>query len=123
VKKSFFWGDKGYVNSGTMRTNLTALELSKMAEDYGAGEIMITNISHEGMMQGLDLNLVKLISENVNVPVIAHGGVYSLEHFKQGIYAGASAVAGGSFFVYSGKQKGILINYPSQQELTDLFLF
>ena len=72
-------------------------------------------------MEGLNLELIKLIEGEVRIPVIAHGGLNSFKHFKEAIDEGASAVAGGSFFVYSGKQKGILINYPEQIELSSLF--
>lgn len=121
VKKGLLGKERAYTHSGTNNTKRTAEELAKMAVDFGAGEVMITSISNEGVMEGLDLDLVSRISQSVNIPVIAHGGVYSLDHFKEGIEAGASAVAGGSFFVYSGRQKGILINYPSQKELKELF--
>lgn len=121
VKKNLLGKEKAYTQSGTINTKKSAEDMAKLAVEYGAGEIMITNISHEGVMEGLDLDLVKRVSQHVNIPVIAHGGIYSLDHFKAGIDAGASAVAGGSFFVFSGRQKGILINYPSQSELKELF--
>jgi cyclase len=121
IKKGLLGKEKAYTQSGTNNTKMSAEEVAKLASEYGAGEIMITNIAHEGVMEGLDLDLVNRVSRSVHIPVIAHGGVYSLDHFKAGIEAGASAVAGGSFFVYSGRQKGILINYPTQSELKELF--
>jgi cyclase len=121
VKKNMFGKYKAFVKSGSVNTGMNPVEFAKMAEDKGAGEIMLTSISHEGMMEGLNLELIKLIEGEVRIPVIAHGGLNSFKHFKEAIDEGASAVAGGSFFVYSGKQKGILINYPEQIELSSLF--
>ena len=72
-------------------------------------------------MNGLNINLINSIHDAVSIPIIAHGGVNSLNHFKEGVKNGASAVAAGSFFVYSGKQNGILINYPSKKEMKNIF--
>lgn len=122
VKKGLFSGNKAFVKNGTVNTKMDPVEFAQMAVSHGAGEIMLTSIPHEGMMAGLDLDLIQEVSNAIHVPVIAHGGMYDLKHFKAGIEAGASAVAGGSFFVYSGKQKGILINYPEPDELKSLFI-
>ena len=80
-------------------------------------EILLTSISHEGMMNGYDLELVHRVSESISIPLIAHGGAGSVEHFKQAVEAGASAVAAGSMVVYQGKNKGVLINFPLPDEL------
>lgn len=121
VKKNLFGKEKVWVKAGTENTGLGALEYAQKAVDHGAGELMLTSIAHEGGMNGMHLDLIQEISQKVRVPVIAHGGLGSLEHFKEGIQAGASAVAAGSFFVYSGKQKGILINYPDRTRLKGIF--
>jgi cyclase len=63
-------------------------------------------------MNGYDLDLISLVSKYINVPVIASGGAGVLEHFHQAINAGASAVAAGSMFVFYGKHRAVLINYP-----------
>ena len=122
VKKNLFGKYKVYVKSGSMKTGLDPVDFAKKVEDKGAGEILITSIKHEGMMNGLNVDLITSIQQAVSIPVIAHGGVNSLQHFKEGIDNGASAVAAGSFFVYAGKQNGILINYPSKTELKNIFL-
>ena len=118
VKKNLFGKESVWVEGGTKNTGISAVEYANRAVDAGAGEVMITSIAHEGGMNGLDIELTERIASAVKVPVIAHGGVGNLEHFSQGIRAGASAVAAGSFFVYSSRQKGILINYPEKKELT-----
>lgn len=84
--------------------------------EAGAGEVMVTSIAHEGQMEGLNLGLIRQASA-LGVPVIAHGGVGSLQHIREGFAAGASAVAAGSFVVYQGKRRAVLISYPA---LTDV---
>jgi len=121
VKKNFFGKQKVYVKSGSLNTGLDPVEMAILAEEHGAGEIMITSIDHEGMKMGFDYQLIKNVQKAVRIPVIANGGLYSLDHYKLAYEYGASAIAGGSFFVYSGNQDGILINYPEKIELFNLF--
>lgn len=78
----------------------------------GAGELMMTSIAHEGQMAGLNLDLIRRAS-SLGVPVVAHGGVGSFEHIREGFEAGGSAVAVGSFVVYHGRRRAVLISYPS----------
>jgi cyclase len=87
-------------------------------EDYGAGELLVTSIDREGTHKGYDLDITRKISEVVNIPVIANGGAGSLNDMFLAVKEGkASAVAAGSMFVFWGKLKGILINYPGQDDL------
>ena len=72
----------------------------KMAQ-YGAGELILTNIHKEGMMKGYDLRLIHAVSECVNVPIIASGGCGSYLHMDQALKAGANAVAAGSLFQFT----------------------
>lgn len=78
----------------------------------GAGELMVTSVAHEGMMSGLDLGLIRRAS-TLGVPLIAHGGVGTTDHIREGFEAGGSAVAVGSFVVYHGPRRAVLISYPS----------
>lgn len=121
VKKNLYGKNKVYIKSGSKKTGTDPVKFAKIVESCGAGEILITSIAHEGMMNGLNINLINSIHDAVSIPIIAHGGVNSLNHFKEGVKNGASAVAAGSFFVYSGKQNGILINYPSKKEMKNIF--
>jgi cyclase len=68
-------------------------------------------------MSGYDYELIKKMSEVVGIPVVALGGAGSLNDLKCAVESGASAVAAGSFFVFFGKLKGVLITYPSNQDL------
>ncbi|EAR23508.1 AglZ/HisF2 family acetamidino modification protein [Nitrococcus mobilis] len=87
----------------------------------GAGEIFINNVDADGMQQGYDIGLISEITRRVNVPLIACGGAGSLEHIRAVTKeAGASAAAAGSFFVFKGPHRAVLINYPSYKELVEL---
>ena len=88
--------------------------------DSGAGEIIVTSVEREGTESGLDLELIKNISLNLPVPLVVNGGLGTLDHAKQALKAGASAVAGGTFFVFRGKYKAVLISYPDKCELDNL---
>lgn len=85
----------------------------------GAGEILLNNIDRDGDRQGYDLELISYISSAVNVPVIAVGGAGENEHLRQGLAAGAAAVASGSAFVFYGPQRAVLITYPNQQDIAN----
>jgi cyclase len=120
VKKDKFGIYNVFSHSGTKKTNLDPVQHAVNMEQCGAGEILLTSINHEGMMNGYDIELISRVSKSINIPLIAHGGAGSVEHFKQAVKAGASAVAAGSMVVYQGKNKGVLINFPSQAELKKL---
>lgn len=99
-------------------TKIDPLTHALDAVKHGAGELLITSVAHEGVMKGFDYEYLKVIADAVDVPVIAHGGAGTLADVQKAIYEyGASAVAVGSMFVYYGKKKGILINYPELEEL------
>jgi len=121
IKKNIFGGYSVYSNNGKTKTNLTPVNWAKRAEELGAGEILINDINNDGMMDGYNLDLIKIISEAVSIPVIACGGAGKLNDFKLAINSGAHAVAAGSLFVYQGSRKGVLINYPSHQQLMKVF--
>lgn len=117
IKKGFLSGSSVYSMSGTKNMKKNPVDFAKYMEDQGAGELLINSIDNDGTMKGYDLELVKAISQNVSIPVIACGGAGSVEDFKQAVNSGASAVAAGSFFVFQGKHRAVLITYPSRSEL------
>ncbi len=118
VKKSWLRGYGTYVRSGTVATGVDPLTHARQAESYGAGELLVNSIDRDGTMAGYDLDLVRLVAAAVEIPVIACGGAGSVDDFatvtKQ---AGASAAAAGSLFVFHGKHRAVLINYPARSEL------
>lgn len=83
----------------------------------GVGEIMLQAVDLEGTMQGVDEKILKIISKITEVPTIYTGGIGSLEDALIVAKHGVSAAAAGSLFVYQGPRKGILINYPTSEEL------
>ena len=106
-----------YIAGGTKKTNRSPIEVAKMAEQLGAGEIIINSIDRDGMMQGYDIKLVKSIAETVNIPVVACGGAGKVSDLRQVIYEGNDhAASAGSLFVYYGKKKAVLINFPTEDE-------
>jgi len=92
------------------------------AVQAGSGEIVLNSVDRDGMMQGMDLNVISIASGAVNVPLIAVGGVGSLSDIKAAVDAGASAVAAGAFFVFHGPHRAVLITYPSHNELKKLLI-
>ncbi len=90
-------------------------------QNAGAGELLINSIDRDGNGKGYDLDLVRRIASSVTIPVIACGGAGTLQHLAEGMHAGASAVAAGSFFVFHGKHRAVLITYPTSKEVETLF--
>jgi imidazole glycerol-phosphate synthase subunit HisF len=112
-KKNLFGKKISVICSGEKNTKLSPLELAKLMNDSGAGELIIQSIEHDGKMTGYDIETLKEISESIKVPVIALGGAGSINDFRRAYIEGnATAMAAGSFFVFKGSQRGVLINYP-----------
>lgn len=118
AKKSFFGGYNVYTNGGEIKHKISPEDFAKKVVEAGVGEIIIQSIDKEGLMKGFDLTLTEMVSKSINVPIVASGGAGSIQDLKDVIsIGGASAVAAGSLFVYKGKHKAVLINYPSMSEI------
>ena len=90
-----------YSNGGKQITKYTVEELSKIVEDSGAGEILINSIDRDGKGNGYDIELINKVTDNVNIPVIACGGVGDWEDFADGLEeTSADAVAAANIFHY-----------------------
>jgi cyclase len=88
-----------YTHGGRMPTGLDAVEWASEAERLGAGEILLTSMDRDGTQEGYDLALTRAVSTTVNIPVIASGGVGTLEHLYEGLTVGrADAVLAASIF-------------------------
>ena len=88
-----------YTHGGRRPTGIDALKWAKRAEQLGAGELLITSMNADGQQTGYDLEYTRACSDDVSVPVIASGGVGSLEHLYQGVAEGrADAVLAASIF-------------------------
>jgi len=87
-----------YTHGGKKSTGIDAIKWAKKVQDLGAGEILLTSMDKDGTKSGYDLELLKKINEVITIPVIASGGVGSLEDLADGIRAGADAVLAASIF-------------------------
>lgn len=117
VKKKLGSSYDVYTHSGTQSAHIDPVDWAKKVQNLGAGEILLTSIDRDGTMEGYDLTLINKICEAVNIPVIVCGGAGKVEDFTKAVHAGASAVASGSLVVYHGSVQGVLINFPSKDEL------
>jgi cyclase len=118
VKRTWSGSYKVFGKRGKKKTSWDPVKYAKALEYAGAGEILINSIDQDGMMMGYDLALIKQITSSVNVPVIACGGCSSLEDIGAVIKeADASAACAGSFFLFHGNRKAVLISFPTQEEL------
>lgn len=122
VKKKFFGGYEVYSHNGKISTGRDPLSLAKIFVEKGAGEIIINSIDRDGTMKGYDLDLISEFKDKVSTPITFLGGAGALEDLRKVIEnMGTIGVAAGSLFVFKGKYKAVLINYPSFQEKMNLF--
>lgn len=121
VKKKLMGGYDTVVLNGKKSVKKSPFELAKMFEELGAGEVVINNVDRDGIMKGYDLDLVDKVREVTNGPLTILGGVGSLDDIDALIQRhkiiGASA---GSLFVFKGKYRAVLINYPSTELKRDI---
>ncbi len=121
IKKNFFGKYELYSHAGKKKQKKDIISWVQELEKLGAGEILLTAIHQEGTWKGFDVDLVRKISEAVNIPVIANGGAGSIEHIEKVVkQANASAVTLGSMIVYQSKGMGVLINFPDQKKLQNV---
>lgn len=121
VKKNLLGKYGIYTSSGSKKIKPSIEEHLKAVTKAGAGEIVLQSIDNDGVMQGFDLKLIQKVSNNLSLPLVVLGGAGELGHFKEALDHGASAVAAGSFFVFKGKHRAVLISYPSQEDLKSVF--
>jgi cyclase len=117
VKRNLFGRYRVFTRSGTTRTEHDPVDYARRMQDSGAGEILLTSIDRDGTMTGYDLELIQRVSAAVSLPVVACGGASQIGDFVAGIDAGAAAAAAGSLFVFTGKHRAVLINFPAPQDL------
>lgn len=88
-----------YTHGGRKPTGIDVIEWAKKMVDYGSGEILLTSMDCDGTKDGYDIELTRAVSDAVDVPVIASGGVGNLEHIREGLVeGGASAALAASIF-------------------------
>lgn len=112
IKKNFFGNYEVYINNGKTKVKENLIDIVKEIIQRGAGEIILNNIDRDGLMNGYDIDLLDLIISVTSIPITLVGGAGSVSHFhailKNYPFIGLSA---GSFFVFRGKFKAVLITY------------
>ena len=105
-----------FTHNGTLGTGFGPVEFAKRSEDAGAGEILINAIDRDGEMKGYDLDLIDQVRDAVSLPITAIGGAGSLADMEALIRRyGIIGAAAGSLFVFKGKYRAVLINYPDRK--------
>ncbi|VAW82561.1 Similar to imidazole glycerol phosphate synthase cyclase subunit (LPS cluster) [hydrothermal vent metagenome] len=125
VKKRRFGGKYDvYTHNGLRACKKEVTDLAIKFEALGAGELVINSIDRDGTMQGYDIKLIEQIRNVVSIPVTALGGAGSLEHINELVTRfGVIGAAAGSLFVFKGKYRAVLINYPDQQEKDNIVAY
>lgn len=111
-----------YIKNGKEKVKINLKDFIEQLNKIGVGEIVINSIDNDGMMKGYDIPLILMLREWTNFPITALGGAGSTNDIKELIekfkIIGASA---GSLFVFKGKYKAVLINYPNREEKFRIF--
>jgi len=115
------FGDSGaaevVVLNGTQRTRLDPAAVAKQMQELGAGEIVLNSVDRDGTMGGYDMGLVGRVRNATSLPLTVLGGAGSMSDIKQLIQQhGIIGAAAGSLFVFKGKFRAVLINYPSRAD-------
>jgi cyclase len=122
VKKKLLGGYEVYTHNGKKATGINPFKFVEEAQKLGAGEIVINSIDKDGVMKGYDLDLIAKVREKITLPMTVLGGAGSLDDIEKVIdQHGVIGVAAGSFFVFKGPYKAVLINYPTQLEKNKIF--
>jgi imidazole glycerol-phosphate synthase subunit HisF len=122
IRKTTNGSYKVYNHVNRKNTNSDPLTYIKMLESIGSGEIILHSVDREGTYLGYDLDILEEISSKVKIPIIALGGASSLADIKNVLKTDISAAAAGSIFVFYGRLKAVLINYPSREEIESQIL-
>jgi len=80
------------------------------------GEMLLTSVSHDGLMMGCDLELISIFQDSINVPLIYRGGLSSLENIKKVFNYKVNAITSSTFFIMKKKDGGIVLNYPTKED-------
>ncbi|MDZ4845187.1 MAG: AglZ/HisF2 family acetamidino modification protein [Chitinophagales bacterium] len=117
--KTNFWGKQKTFSYSGQKTQEDVLSFCRYLEnEVGVGELLLTSVDKEGTWEGYDFTLVKEVAAHVSIPIIACGGAGQKEHLQKALYEdNAQAAALGSMAVYQKKGMGVLINFPSREQI------
>lgn len=111
-----------FIKNGTESVKVKLSDFVKQLNEIGVGEIVIQSIDNDGVMGGYDLDLINLLRGITDIPLTVIGGAGSLNDIRELIEKYTIiGVAAGSLFVFKGKYKAVLINYPNREEKLSLF--
>ena len=117
VKKKLFGGYDIYTHNGTKKQKLSLENFIKEIQKLGVGEIVINSIDNDGVMKGYDIGLISKLKPLIFTPLTVLGGAGTVEDIKNLVKEfGIIGCAAGSLFVFKGKYKAVLINYPKEDE-------
>ena len=109
-------------HNGARRTGLNPVDFAAEVADAGAGEIVVNSVDCDGEMRGYDFKLIDSIRQAISIPITALGGAGSLDDIEELIKRyGIVGAAAGSIFVFQGKYRAVLINYPTRKEKDALY--
>ncbi|MEY3663864.1 MAG: imidazole glycerol phosphate synthase subunit HisF [Pseudomonadota bacterium] len=118
VKKTLFGAYRVMVQSATVEAKVSLDEHVQNLVTAGVGEVFLNSVDRDGTMQGYDLSLIRRVAQQLRVPLVACGGAGTTEHLAAAVHeGGASAVAAGSMFVFHGRLRAVLLNYPQGLDL------
>lgn len=123
-KRGFLFGGGYdiYIRNGKEKVNVQLKDFINQLNEIGVGELVINSIDDDGLMQGYNNDLIALIRDWTNFPITVLGGAGSLDDIKNIIKKyKIIGVAAGSLFVFKGKYRAVLINYPNREEKARLF--
>lgn len=117
-KKGIFGGRyEVFTHNGSKETGLDPVGFARYVENLGAGEVVVNTIDRDGEMKGYDLDLIAQVRAAINLPITVLGGAGSLQDIQDLIHTfGTIGAAAGSLFVFKGKYRAVLINYPNRSE-------
>lgn len=121
VKRDWLGRPRVFTHCGTKNTGHDPVKYVREMAERGAGEVFLNSIDRDGTMGGLDLELITEVTAAVQIPVIACGGAGSVTDLAKAVAAGASGVAAGSLFVFTGPHRAVMIGYPSAAEMREAF--
>ncbi|MBO8093809.1 MAG: imidazole glycerol phosphate synthase subunit HisF [Prosthecochloris sp.] len=117
VKKKLFGGYDVYTHNGTKKTKIDLEKFIKELQTLGVGELVINSIDNDGEMRGYDIDLIEKLEPSIDVPMTILGGAGSLDNIRDLISKfGIVGCAAGSLFVFKGRYRAVLINYPGRTE-------
>tara|TARA_B100000795_G_C22762808_1_gene424361 strand:- start:809 stop:1585 length:777 start_codon:yes stop_codon:yes gene_type:complete len=121
-KRKLLGGYDIFTNNGQVKSKRRFKEFVIELNQIGVGEIVVNSIDNDGVMAGYDMELASLVRDLCDIPITILGGAGTLDHIKKLIskfkVIGAAA---GSLFVFKGKYKAVLINYPNREEKFPLY--